>query len=155
MSQYVEEVNDSNFAQINLQAEKAVRERSYQHTVNQRAASLEPTLTGLLQPDTISPAQYFEIFRRNTPLGPERKLMLAILEDAVACFQNYMTAPEWKKRAAFREAEEWILEEDSHWIFSFGNICEVLGLNPMYIRRGLRLWGENKRCLYQEHVKLQ
>jgi len=43
-----------------------------------------------------------------------------------------------------REAEEWILEESTEWLFSFDNICESLGLHPKYIRGGLHQWKEKK-----------
>jgi hypothetical protein len=32
------------------------------------------------------------------------------------------------------------MPEGSNWIFSFDNICELLGLDPEYIRRGLQEW---------------
>jgi hypothetical protein len=44
----------------------------------------------------------------------------------------------------FHEAEEWILEEDSEWLFSFENTCEVLGFNPQYVRQGLMRWKDNE-----------
>jgi hypothetical protein len=40
----------------------------------------------------------------------------------------------------FREAEEWFELTDDGWFFSFENICAVLGFDPDYIRRGLRVW---------------
>lgn len=68
--------------------------------------------------------------------------MLAILEDAIACFQKYVLARDARGKTLFRDAEEWILEEGSDWIFSFENICEVLGLDPKYLRQGLVRWKE-------------
>jgi hypothetical protein len=44
----------------------------------------------------------------------------------------------------FQDAEEWILEKDTDWPFSFETICEVLGLNPDYVRQGLVRWKEAK-----------
>lgn len=70
----------------------------------------------------------------------EEALMLAILEDAIACFQKYALARGGKARALFQEAEDWILDESSDWLFSFENVCEVLGLNPKYVRQGLLQW---------------
>ena len=49
--------------------------------------SVEEKVSSLFQPDTLLPAQYFETFRRKSHLEPEKRLMLAVLEDAVACFQ--------------------------------------------------------------------
>ena len=63
--------------------------------------------------------------------------MLAVLEDAIECFQKYADAHDGKRERSFLEAEEWILERDSDWPFSFENICNVFDLDPNYIRRGL------------------
>jgi len=66
---------------------------------------------------------------------------LAVLEDAITCFQVYFAARDKQKTRLFREAEEWILlQEKSDWLFSFDNVCETLGLNPGYIREGLLRW---------------
>ena len=75
----------------------------------------------------------------------EEKLMLAVLQDAVECFQIYLLAETQREKRLFREAEDWILETDSSWLFSFENICETLQLNPGYIRQGLLCWKEAKR----------
>lgn len=66
--------------------------------------------------------------------------MLAVLEDAVWTFQKYLLAQDKKRNSLFGEAKEWIMEENSEWPFSFQNICEVLGLNPKYMRQGLVHW---------------
>jgi hypothetical protein len=103
--------------------------------------SVEERVASLFQPDTVLPDQYLETVSRKTHLEPEKKLMLAVLEDAVACFQKYGSVREGKGRILFSEAEEWILcEHNDDWLFSFDNICEALGLNPKYIREGLLRW---------------
>lgn len=105
--------------------------------------SVEEKVTSLFQPDTLLPAQYFETFRRKAHLEPERRLMLAVIEDAIiACFQKYASARDAKGKAVFRDAEGWILEDDRDWLFSFSNICEVLGFDPQYVRLGLVRWKE-------------
>ena len=55
--------------------------------------------------------------------------MLAILEDAIFCFKKYMVSRDRKGKALFHDAEDWILDRNGDYVFSFGNICEVLGLN--------------------------
>jgi hypothetical protein len=42
---------------------------------------------------------------------------------------------DWQGR--FLEVEKWIVG-GGNWIFSFDNLCELLGLDPEYVRRGLR-----------------
>ena len=106
--------------------------------------SLEERVASLFQPDTVLPAQYLETVRRKTHMEPEKKLMLSVLEDAVACFQKYVGARDPRGKILLQEAEQWIHDESSDWLFSFDNICESLGLNPKYIRQGLLQWKGNK-----------
>jgi hypothetical protein len=90
----------------------------------------------------------------------EEKLMVAVLEDAIKCFQKYALGHDhWEKRL-FQEVEDWILKKNSEWLYSFENICETLQLNADYIRKGLRVWKEAKRKSYsvedqgEDHTKL-
>jgi hypothetical protein len=69
---------------------------------------------------------------------------LAVLEDAINCFQVNVIAQNARRKKLFNETEDWIMEQDNDWIFSFVSICEVLGLNPEYVRRGLLRWKEKK-----------
>ncbi len=102
--------------------------------IDERVASLFHSDTGL-------PPQYHETVCRKTYLEAEQELMLAVLEDAITCFQVHFAARDKQKTRLFREAEEWILlQEKSDWLFSFDNVCENLGLNPGYIREGLLRW---------------
>jgi hypothetical protein len=106
--------------------------------------SMEERVTSLFQPDTLMPEQYLETFRRKLYLEPEKKLLLAVLEDAIACFQKYLFVRDGKGKILFQEAEEWILEEDNDWLFSFDNLCEMLGFEPSYLRDGLIHWKAQK-----------
>ena len=106
--------------------------------------SMEERVTSLFQPDTLLPEQYLDTFRRKLHLEPEKKLMLAILEDAVACFQKYVFARDGKGKALFRETEDWVLEQQGDWLFSFANVCETLGFEPDYLRQGLIKWKQHQ-----------
>jgi len=107
--------------------------------------STEEIDASLFQPNTVLPAQYLETVCRKTPLEAEQKLMLAVLEDAVSCFQKYFAARDKIGTRLFHEAEEWILlQGKSDWLFSFDNICETLELNPDYIRKGLLHWRSHR-----------
>jgi len=99
----------------------------------------EEKITSLFEPDTLVSAQYFQNFRRKTCLEPEKRLILAMLEDAVSCFQVYVTARSGKGKKLFNEAEEWIMMKQDDWIFSFASVCEMLGFNPEYVRQGKTL----------------
>jgi hypothetical protein len=73
-------------------------------------------------------------------LEPEKQLMLAVLEDAIACFQKYVYARDRQGKVLFHEAEYWIQDTNSDWTFSFANVCETLGFDPDYLRQGLAHW---------------
>ena len=111
--------------------------------------SMEERVSSLFQPDTLLPDQYLETFRRKLHLEPEKKLMLAILEDAIACFQKYVFARDSKGEILFNEAEEWILQPAGGGIFAFDAVAEALGLNPDYLRQGLAAWKKN--ALMERH----
>jgi hypothetical protein len=108
--------------------------------MNPMTASVEDTVAALFQPDVLVAPEVFEGLRQRTYQEPDARLMLAILHDAVACFQENIDAQDAKKRNLFLEAEQWILNQDKDWIFSFENICEILGLDPEYMRGGLLRW---------------
>ena len=94
-----------------------------------------------------------QFFKSGSFLG-EHKLMLAVLEDAVECFQKYAQAQYLWEKKLFQEAEDWILEKNSGWPFSFENICANLELDPGYIRRGLLVWkAKHKTASAQANVE--
>jgi hypothetical protein len=103
------------------------------------AASDERTLS-IFQPDILAGDQYLQHTRRKHLLEPEKKLMLAILQDAVDCFQKYFFSRHPKGEKIVQDAEEWVIEKNSEWLFSFESVCESLGLNADYIRNGLMEW---------------
>lgn len=83
-------------------------------------------VTARFQPDILIPAQYFETVRPKSIAMPEKALMLAILEDAVCCFQKYLLASDRRGRILFKEAESWIFGGDDSGVFAYMNVCDVL-----------------------------
>jgi hypothetical protein len=88
--------------------------------------------------DTSMGQQYLDTFRRSEHLEPEKALLAAILEDAVHTYRKYAQARDREGKDKFREVEEWLMRSGDDWIFSFKNVCELLGLDPEYVRRGVR-----------------
>ena len=93
--------------------------------------------TGLFEPDILLPNQYFAAFRRGRAVEGERRLMLAVLEDAVDSYRKHAVACDPKEQACFLEAKEWFYSSDRSWLFAFENICDVLEMNAEYLRSGL------------------
>lgn len=90
-------------------------------------------MSALLEPGAAPPVQ---LRRPAAPRGEER-LMLAMLQDAVDCFQKYVDTPDSHSQHLFLEAYRWIYCPDSDWPFSFDNVCQTLRISPAYVRRGL------------------
>ena len=88
-----------------------------------------------LEPEVVLPAQVFD--RRASMLQPEKRLMLAILEDATATLLRHPTPRHAGKRRALRETEAWLDSPDTESPFAFIRICEALGLDAQWLRRGL------------------
>ena len=84
--------------------------------------------------------QYSNGSRYPAALEPEIRLMLMILEDALQCYQRYYAARHVLGQREFRDAKRWIFGPDEDWIFSFSHICAFIGIEPEYLRDGLRRW---------------
>jgi len=104
----------------------------------------EDRFGGPLEPDTLMPSQFVDILRRKLPMDGERRLLIAVLEDAVHCFRKNLHATDPKVRQLFLDAETWILTNDRTWFFSFDNVCETLDIDADYLRDGLMRWKESQ-----------
>jgi hypothetical protein len=106
----------------------------------QRTPMVEEKAMMIFQPDILIDAQFQSTQRRRFHLDSERVLMLAVLKDAVVCFQENVVAKCQRKQSMHREAEEWISNTDRSYLFSFENVCEALGFDADYMRDGLLRW---------------
>jgi len=70
-------------------------------------------------------------------LTPERRLMIAVLVDAIDCMVKYRSATDGPARRLFVEENEWLLSTDVRWPYSFECICDVLDLDAAAVRAGL------------------
>lgn len=86
--------------------------------------------TDLLSPEHVLPEQFAA---KNRDREPERRLWLATLEDAVRIIQTHTGSDPEEVDARQREIE-WV-QSDEISVGSFCWICEVLGMEPDYIRK--------------------
>lgn len=91
----------------------------------------------------ILPAQY--IAQRQGAHQPLRRLMIAMLEDAIRTFQRYLFTQSKSGRRLFSEAEAWLLDEGRDVPLRFADVC-VLELDAAFLRRALRSWRERARA---------
>ncbi len=99
-----------------------------------------------LEPETILPSQFFSGLHVDASLQAEKRLMLAVLEDAVGTFQKYVNARDRRGQAQFAGAEDWFASDETDWPFSFVNVCHALGLDVSYLRAGLWRWRDRQRA---------
>jgi hypothetical protein len=104
------------------------------------AMDVDRYLTGvpieLFEPHIVLPVQHFNPPKR---LAPEHRLMMAVLDDAVRCVEKYRFPRDGRGRRLFHEAQQWLLDEEPSWPFSFERICAVLDLDANAVRHRLRL----------------
>ncbi len=72
---------------------------------------------------------------------PLKRLWQAVLEDALGCWQN-QTARSASRQRLFFEADLWLFHPEIIAPFSFDEVCEVLDIEPDYLRGGLKRWRE-------------
>jgi hypothetical protein len=70
----------------------------------------------------------------------KRQLLEALLLDAIRTFHLLVHARKPGERQRFEEVEEWITSADTEYVFSFVNVCTLLGLNAEAVRTRLLTW---------------
>ncbi len=86
--------------------------------------------------ETLLPAQLYNPHRRGA-LQPEKRLMLAVMEDAVVSVLRGLPSA--------RETRTWFETDDPSWPYSFANLCDALGLDRHAVRAALQRQVERRR----------
>src|SRR5262245_29582513 len=101
---------------------------------------MEDRWTDVLDVETVLPDQFVRPAACGARESSAHRLMLAVLENAIAV---YMKACDPYRHVGLRERREvtrWFRSHDRGWLFSFERICEALDLNADCLRRGLMSW---------------
>jgi len=124
--------------------------------LEQNAAHEDDGWSATSHNDTLMQAEYLDDLR-HSQLDPEKRLMLAILQDAVACYRRNSGMQLGKRRQLFLEVENWIKDQDNDdALFSFTNVCETLGIDPDYLSRGLcREWDPDAHVPGIRYLRLE
>ena len=70
----------------------------------------------------------------------KRQLLEALLLDAIRTFHLLVHARKPGERQRFAEVEAWITSADTEYVFSFINVCTLLGLDAEAVRTQLSAW---------------
>jgi len=80
--------------------------------------------------------------RARSRMPAEYGLVEAVLREAIREYQKFAGQRGRRGSRLFREVHEWFLQDDPQWDFSFINVCQILDLEPTYIRTGLKIWSD-------------
>lgn len=94
-------------------------------------------LSKVLEPDTISPFQFYGSKQLSGQVDGQKKLMLAILQDAVECLEKYRQSRNCIQQELYQDALDWVRDPAADWLFCFTNVCDFLGFDPTYMRQSL------------------
>ena len=67
----------------------------------------------------------------------EKRLMLAVLKDAVDILSEYAMAYQPRRRQLFAKTIAWVAADEATWPFSFVSICDTLGFDIASLRKVL------------------
>lgn len=87
--------------------------------------------------DVLCLDEYLHVYQGRPAETPERRLVAAVLRDAIDCYLRDCFTKNRHKKRSFREAEEWFFKGDDYGVFSLDNVCGILNIDPGYIRRSL------------------
>ena len=94
--------------------------------------------------EAVLPMQFYGARRGAATIEPLRRLMVAMLVDAVRCFQTKFEARQPARRQEFSEVRSWIFSDEDNGVFSFKAVCDELEIDPEAIRKGLVRWNEKE-----------
>ena len=97
-----------------------------------------------LDEQLVLPEQFYSGLSGVAAVEGERRLILAVFEDALHTFRKYAGAVDARGRELFREAEEWFME-DAGAALPFGYVSETLGFDAETVRSALRRWRDRTR----------
>jgi hypothetical protein len=75
---------------------------------------------------------------------PLRRLMVALLLDAIRCVQTKFDARQAARRQDYGDARSWIFSDDDKPVFSFKAVCDALDIDPNLVRKYLGQWEEKR-----------
>jgi hypothetical protein len=104
-------------------------------------------------PDVILPFQFYDRARATDATMPIRRLMLAVLTDALDCLSGRaIDARGTARQQEASKAAEWVALDSDMYLFSFNSVCETLGIDPDALRKALKSWcGAERRLTARLH----
>jgi len=91
----------------------------------------------------ILPSQWYPRTKRmDLRFDGAKQLMLAVLVDALRCFQTNSNSG--TRRRSLAETEAWIADRDAQGPFAFETVCAMLGIDANRLRETVGEWREQR-----------
>jgi hypothetical protein len=101
--------------------------------------------------DTVLPSQFWGI-ASDPRTEPEKRLMIAVLEEAISLVVNGCAGGD-DRASAVRDAERWFASEDHRSTFAFVTICDILGLDVGRVRDIVASWQRRQRLFRRPRLQ--
>jgi hypothetical protein len=102
--------------------------------------------------DTLLPVQFWAGLA-DPRAEPEKRLMVAVLEEAISLVVNAPSGRADDCRSVVREAHRWFASDDRGAPFAFATICDVLGLDSSRVRQALAGWSRRQRAFRRPRLQ--
>jgi hypothetical protein len=86
-----------------------------------------------LEAGAVLPVQFFPA----RAICSEKRLLIAVVEDALEIHRKYSCTPSRRHAHLFAETKRWLFSNDTAWPLSFLNVCSALGIDAASIRAQL------------------
>lgn len=107
--------------------------------------------SSLIEPDLILPEQLKDMSTANR--SGEFGLLWAVFLDGIQTYCNEVLRGA-TSGLALREVERWIFRPESDALTSYSNLCDLFGIDPKRLRRGLVSFRENPDRKVLEILKI-
>lgn len=98
--------------------------------------SVDDAAFPVLEPLIMLPSQHDS--GRRLALTGEKRLMAAVLADAIQLYLKHRWGRSASSQIVFRETERWIESVGLCWLLSFESVCETLNIDGARLRHVLR-----------------
>ena len=72
-------------------------------------------------------------------IRPSQRIMLAVLNEAIAMYEDGLRAESIDEFAQMDRVEDWFAGQTTDWPVDYSDVCDSLGLEPAFVRDALFL----------------
>jgi hypothetical protein len=94
--------------------------------------------------EVVLPLQFQGVRAGAATLEPLRRLMVAMLVDALRSFRTNCETCRPARREEYTEVRSWLFSDEDNGVFSFRAVCDALEIDREAVRKVLVQWQEKR-----------